>query len=91
MSLLKKCGITTRVIFDPRFTLSVYLVEIKRQMCENAATRSSDEIVLPFSWTDWVDLTMLNDELIKPEKNLVRIFESHSRFIIQVSLLLHQQ
>ncbi|KAF6070386.1 LicD family protein [Candida albicans] len=59
------------LFFDPRFTLSVYLVEIKRQMCENAATRSSDEIVLPFSWTDWVDLTMLNDELVKPERQRI--------------------
>ncbi|CAX44510.1 mannosylphosphorylation of N-linked oligosaccharides effector, putative [Candida dubliniensis CD36] len=55
------------IFFDPRFTLSVYLAEIKRQLRENALTRPNHGIVLPFSWTDWVDLTMLNDELMKPE------------------------
>ncbi|CAI5758977.1 unnamed protein product [Candida verbasci] len=50
------------LFYDPRFTLSIYLSEIKNQY-----QQGNKEVVLPFSWSDWVDLTKLNEELAKPE------------------------
>lgn len=58
------------IFYDPRFTLSVYLNEIKNQyLVKNPKNEKSKihEIVVPFAWSDWVDLTMLNEELVKPE------------------------
>lgn len=56
------------IFYEPRFTLTVYLNEIKRQYLEknpeNDKTKAL-EIVVPFAWSDWVDLTMLDEELYK--------------------------
>mmetsp|Transcript_5678 Transcript_5678/g.6749 ORF Transcript_5678/g.6749 Transcript_5678/m.6749 type:complete len:811 (-) Transcript_5678:9581-12013(-) len=65
------------LFYDPRFTLSIYLNEIKQQalsQSDKAATdsygkidfKTVNPITLPFSWADWMDLTLLNDELGKP-------------------------
>lgn len=56
--------------YDPRFTLSVYINEIKNQYLHKNPNNDKfklHEIVVPFAWSDWVDLTMLNHELSKPE------------------------
>lgn len=58
------------LFYDPRFTLSVYLNEIKSQLqSKNPKNeKSKDHLVsVPFAWSDWVDLTMLNEELEKEE------------------------
>ncbi|KAI3403851.2 hypothetical protein KGF56_003281 [Candida oxycetoniae] len=63
------------LFYDPRFTLSIYLSEIRHQFLRKNRQNSthqqtgviSEEVVVPFAWSDWVDLTMLNEELIKPE------------------------
>ncbi|KAK6457840.1 LicD family-domain-containing protein [Scheffersomyces xylosifermentans] len=58
------------LFYDPRFTLSVYIDEIKNQYLtknpENSKAKMY-EIVVPFAWSDWVDLSMLNQELVKEE------------------------
>nr|WOG36160.1 uncharacterized protein [Candida metapsilosis] len=59
------------LFYDPRFTLSLYLSEIRNQYLTKNPENSPhyrNEIVVPFAWSDWVDLTMLNQELVKPEK-----------------------
>ncbi|CAK9438599.1 uncharacterized protein LODBEIA_P28230 [Lodderomyces beijingensis] len=62
------------LFYDPRFTLSIYLSEIRNQFLEknpeNFKLGQGDvnEIILPFAWSDWVNITMLNQELVKPEK-----------------------
>ncbi|KAI5960296.1 uncharacterized protein KGF55_004588 [Candida pseudojiufengensis] len=59
------------IFYDPRFTLSLYLSDIKNQYLTKNPTNDiskKHEIVIPFAWQDWVDLTMLNQELIKPHK-----------------------
>lgn len=58
------------VFYDPRFTLAVYVSEIKNQYLRKNPENKKfkiHEIVVPFAWADWVDLTMLNQELVKPE------------------------
>ncbi|CUM66790.1 uncharacterized protein PRCAT00004472001 [Priceomyces carsonii] len=58
------------LFYDPRFTLSIYINEIKNQYIdknpENDKTKKN-EIIVPFAWSDWVDITMLNEELSKSE------------------------
>ncbi|KAG7662085.1 uncharacterized protein J8A68_004347 [[Candida] subhashii] len=54
------------IFYDPRFTLAIYISEIKHQLLENESN-NEDSVVVPFAWSDWVDLTMLNEELLKPE------------------------
>lgn len=57
------------LFYDPRFTLSVYINEIKSQLLSKNPTneKTKDHLVtVPFSWSDWVDLTLLNEELSKP-------------------------
>lgn len=57
------------LFFDPRFTLSIYLDELKHQLLSRNPKneKSLDSVILmPFAWSDWVDLTMLNEELSKP-------------------------
>lgn len=65
------------LFYDPRFTLSIYLNEIKQQAISQADSTNKDihdkvdfkmikPISLPFNWADWMDLRLLNDELIKP-------------------------
>lgn len=58
------------LFYDPRFTLSIYINEIKNQyLLKNPDNEKDkiDQIVVPFAWSDWVDLTMLNDEFMKEE------------------------
>ncbi|KAK6464810.1 LicD family-domain-containing protein [Scheffersomyces coipomensis] len=58
-----------QLFYDPRFTLSLYLESLRSQISiKNPQNlKSNDNLVqLPFSWSDWVDLTMLNSELAKP-------------------------
>ncbi|KAK6464809.1 LicD family-domain-containing protein [Scheffersomyces coipomensis] len=59
------------LFYDPRFTLSVYIDEIKRQSQVQNQQPQEDQhsIVLPFHWSDWVDLTMLNEELTKSDES----------------------
>lgn len=68
------------VFYDPRFTLAVYLDEIRNQLAGvhgtangtangtvNGTNNTANGIpTVPFDWSDWVDLTLLNDELAKP-------------------------
>ncbi|EGW34880.1 uncharacterized protein SPAPADRAFT_145464 [Spathaspora passalidarum NRRL Y-27907] len=57
------------LFYDPRFTLTVYLDELKTQLkAHNPKNEKTKDhlIKMPFSWADWVDLTMLNEELTKP-------------------------
>lgn len=58
------------LFYDPRFTLSVYLNEIKNQLqTKNPKNEKTKDhlVTVPFAWSDWVDLTMLNEELNKEE------------------------
>lgn len=58
------------IFYDPRFTLAIYINEIKNQYLKknpDNEKHKSHEVVVPFAWSDWVDLTMLNEELSKPE------------------------
>lgn len=60
--------------YDPRFTLSMYLNELRTQYLrtKDAGSRVVDANlylntpILPFNWADWMDLTSLNKELVKP-------------------------
>lgn len=57
------CRDKARIFYDPRFTLTVVLDEVRRQYL--AKNRANDklkveQIRIPFAWQDWVDLTMLN-------------------------------
>ncbi|EGV64665.1 hypothetical protein PSN45_005004 [Yamadazyma tenuis] len=60
------------LFYDPRFTLSIYINEIKTQFLEKNPHNDKEklvDIVVPFSWSDWVDLTMLNEEFMKEESD----------------------
>jgi len=60
--------------YDPRFTLSMYLNQIRTEYLKfkPAQKRQLDSntflnpIKLPFNWADWMDVTVLNPELAKP-------------------------
>lgn len=55
--------------YDPRLTLAVYLDEIKTQLLAQNPENHKDKdhlVAVPFDWSDWVDLTLLNTELAKP-------------------------
>lgn len=55
--------------YEPRFTLAVYLDELRHQFETQNPKNLMDKdnlIELPFAWSDWVDLTALNEELSKP-------------------------
>lgn len=57
------------LFYDPRFTLSVYINEIKHQLLTKNPNNEKTKdhlITVPFAWSDWVDLTLLNEELNKP-------------------------
>lgn len=47
---------SSQFFYDPRLTLAVYLDELR------VARKMDKPLVLPFRWTDWMDLTPLNDE-----------------------------
>lgn len=62
------------MFYDPRFTLALYLDEIKHQLVtKNPKNEKAKdvEITVPFAWSDWMDLTMLNEELAKPQEERV--------------------
>lgn len=67
------------IFYDPRFTLSIYLNEIKEKALEAQGKQEFwytgtdrvdlseiDTIVLPFNWADWMDLRVLNEDIKKP-------------------------
>lgn len=69
------------LFYDPRFTLSVYLNELKLKYEELSKSNNENKnvfvgdkinsneiptISLPFHWADWMDLTILNNQLSKP-------------------------
>lgn len=63
-----------KLYHDPRFTLAVYISEIKHQyLTKNPQNEKFKihEINVPFCWSDWVDITYLNEEIEKPESNRV--------------------
>lgn len=51
----------SRYYYDPRFTFAVYFEELKR------LGNLGKPHVLPFHWTDWIDVTMLNEQLDLPD------------------------
>ncbi|CDK28154.1 unnamed protein product [Kuraishia capsulata CBS 1993] len=60
--------------YDLRFTLAMYIDYIKTQHLErNPQNIESKEptmqITVPFHWSDWVDMDILNKEIAKPEKD----------------------
>ncbi|CAX44509.1 mannosylphosphorylation of N-linked oligosaccharides effector, putative [Candida dubliniensis CD36] len=58
-----------KLYYEPRLTLAIYLDELKHQLKLHNPhnSKAQDHLIkLPFSWSDWVDLTMLNTEIIKP-------------------------
>ncbi|KAG7758055.1 hypothetical protein KL911_001031 [Ogataea haglerorum] len=58
----------SRLLYDPRITMSVYLSHIRRQLLEQGAGDAAKaRIAVPFSWQDWVDLSVLNRYLELPE------------------------
>ncbi|RCK56048.1 Protein MNN4 [Candida viswanathii] len=55
--------------YEPRFTLAVYLDELRHQLetLNPENDKDNDHLIkLPFAWSDWVDLTALNEEISKP-------------------------
>lgn len=54
------------LFYDPRFTLSMYLNQLKLKYEEMNEKGKREEIILPFHWADWIDLTTLNGDLSKP-------------------------
>ncbi|CAK9439957.1 uncharacterized protein LODBEIA_P40570 [Lodderomyces beijingensis] len=58
------------IYYDPRFTLSVYLHELKIQYLAHGRTvdlnKLDTPITLPFNWYDWIDLTILNENIRMP-------------------------
>lgn len=62
------------LFYDPRFTLTLYLYEIREQYLQknpNNEKSKLGEIVVPFAWSDWVDLTLLNEEFTKEQNDRV--------------------
>ncbi|KAG7884308.1 hypothetical protein KL938_002180 [Ogataea parapolymorpha] len=58
----------SRLLYDPRITMSVYLSHIRRQLLEQGSGNAAlARIAVPFSWQDWVDLSVLNRYLELPE------------------------
>lgn len=61
-----------QLFYDPRFTFLMYLNEIKRRYREldpsegPVDSNKFDLPKLPFNWADWMDLTVLNEDLSKP-------------------------
>ncbi|KAG7821198.1 hypothetical protein KL928_001282 [Ogataea angusta] len=58
----------SRLLYDPRITMSVYLSHIRKQLLEQGGGNAAlAKIAVPFSWQDWVDLSVLNRYLELPE------------------------
>lgn len=49
---------------DPRVTLALYINQVRHLLSQEGV--NPNEVLVPFAWSDWVDLTALNDELEKP-------------------------
>ncbi|EDK43427.1 conserved hypothetical protein [Lodderomyces elongisporus NRRL YB-4239] len=59
----------SELFYEPRFTLALYLDELKHQLqtYNPQNEKQNDHLIrMPFAWSDWVDLTMLNEEILKP-------------------------
>ncbi|KAI3403850.2 hypothetical protein KGF56_003280 [Candida oxycetoniae] len=57
------------LFYEPRFVLALYLDELKHQLqSKNPKNEKANDhlIVMPFAWSDWVNLTLLNEEISKP-------------------------
>ncbi|KAI5950272.1 hypothetical protein KGF54_005229 [Candida jiufengensis] len=59
------------IFYDPRFTLTMYLHELKLQY-QQRQINSLDQpqqhpITLPFNWVDWMDLTLLNKDILETD------------------------
>lgn len=52
------------LFFDPRVTLALYLNHIRHQF--ELPDANQNQVLVPFSWSDWIDLTGLNADLEKP-------------------------
>ncbi|KAI5949708.1 hypothetical protein CANMA_005516 [Candida margitis] len=73
----------SELYYEPRFTLAIYLDELKHQlkMHNPDNEKSKDHLIrMPFAWSDWVDLTMLNEEILKPigERRTCQSLQSHA-------------
>ncbi|KAG5421804.1 hypothetical protein I9W82_000896 [Candida metapsilosis] len=73
----------SELYYEPRFTLAVYLDELKHQLkLHNPKNeRQYDHLIrMPFAWSDWVDLTMLNEEILKPinERRTCESLQEHA-------------
>ncbi|ODV96726.1 hypothetical protein PACTADRAFT_48543 [Pachysolen tannophilus NRRL Y-2460] len=66
---LKEKFLDNKNFYDPRFTYSIYLNLIK-QNSNNADFDYNKNLVVPFSWEDWVDLTILNQYITNKESKL---------------------
>lgn len=51
------------IFYDPRLTLSLYINYIKHNYGKDG---DQEDLRVPFDWADWVDLTLLNEDLAKP-------------------------
>ncbi|CUM46561.1 uncharacterized protein AC631_02015 [Debaryomyces fabryi] len=51
------------IFYDPRLTLSLYINYIKHNSGQEV---SKEDLKVPFDWADWVDLTLLNEDLAQP-------------------------
>ncbi|KAI5960297.1 uncharacterized protein KGF55_004589 [Candida pseudojiufengensis] len=59
----------SELFYEPNFILSIFLNELKYQLSTKNPNneQSKDHLIqMPFAWEDWVDLTMLNEEILKP-------------------------
>lgn len=76
------------IYYDPRFTLTMYLNAIKTKYVDAGGSRkfgkiNSNEVLpisLPFHWVDWLDVTMLNDQLSKPMNERIdcKVIQKHT-------------
>ncbi|KAH3665777.1 hypothetical protein OGAPHI_003965 [Ogataea philodendri] len=58
----------TRLSYDPRVTFAVYINHIQKLFStQNPRNADNKLISVPFSWQDWVDLSVLNRYLELPE------------------------
>ncbi|CAH6723748.1 hypothetical protein CLIB1444_19S01024 [[Candida] jaroonii] len=76
------------IYYDPRFTLTMYLNAIKTKYLDAGGSKmfgkiDSNEVLpisLPFHWVDWLDVTVLNDQLTKPMKERIdcKVLQKHT-------------
>ncbi|KAI5953343.1 hypothetical protein KGF54_002714 [Candida jiufengensis] len=85
-SINKQKPVTTwanksELFYEPNFILSIFLDELKHQLITKNPQNEKQKdhlIKMPFAWEDWVDLTMLNEEILKPidEKRTCKSLQS---------------